>query len=167
MSFARRLYQEPLEPLGVLLLPRRLEEFELADHARELLAIPRVVAVEPSRRRTPRLLRDTLPWRHAKRLRFPGEPRALVLYHPAQYPLARALMARHREAELWYIAPEIAELDAERGYQPGELIEFDQLARGRARQTVGTGDGALRYRLRELEIISPRPFVPGARIHTR
>jgi hypothetical protein len=163
----RYLEQKSAEPLGILLLPCELEQFELAGHARELLAIPRVVAVEPPRRVTPRLLRDTLPGRQAKRLRFPGDPRVLVLYHPVQYPLARALMARHRDAELWYIGLDLSGFHDERGYTGDELAELDQLARGRARQTIGTADDALRYRLRELAIISPKPFVPGARIQTR
>lgn len=167
MSFARRMYQQPKEPLGILLLPSRLEEFELAAHARELLDIPRVVAIEPSKRRTPKWLRDSLPGRHARRLRFPGEPRVLVLYRPMQYPLARALMARHGGVELWYIGPELASLSDQPGYTRDELIEFDGLARERARQTIAPEDGALRYRLRELEIITVRPFVPGARVQTR
>jgi hypothetical protein len=43
---------------------------------------------------------------------LPGRPRALVVFHPAQYPLARALLAEHPEAELWY-----------GGEGPGELHE--------------------------------------------
>ena len=159
--------QAAAEPLGVLLLPCELEEFELADHARNLLAIDRVVAIEPPRRRTPRWLRDMLPARQAKRLRFPGEPRVLVLYHPSQYPLARALVARHARSELWYIGLDREQLGAQPGYEADELAELDQLARGRARQTISLGDDALRYRLRELEIISPKPFIPGARIQAR
>jgi hypothetical protein len=157
----------PAEPLGVLLLPCRVEEFELADHARDLLSIPRVVAVEPARRRTPRLLRDAVPARQAKRLRFPGYPRVVVLYHPVQYPLARSLVARYSESELWYIGRDAAQIGDEAGYTHDELAELDQLARARARQTISPGDGALHFRLRELEIISPRPFVPGARIQAR
>jgi hypothetical protein len=156
-----------LEPLGILLLPCQLEEFELADHARSLLAIDRVVAIEPPRRRTPRWMRDMLPARQARRLRFPGEPRLLVLYHPSQYPLARALVARYAESELWYIGLDREALPEQPGYQADELTELDQLARARARQTISPADDALRYRLRELEIISPKPFIPGARIQTR
>lgn len=163
----RYLEASAREPLGILLLPCELDEFELAEHARELLAIPRVVAIEPSRRRTPKWLRDTLPARQARRLRFPGDPRALVLYHPSQYPLARALVARYAESELWYVGPDRAKLSDQPGYDPDELIELDQLARDRARQTISPRDDALRYRLRELEIISARPFVPGARIQAR
>jgi len=155
------------EPLGVLLLPCELEEFELAEHARGLLAIDRVVAIEPPRRGTPRWLRDMLPARQAKRLRFPGDPRVLVLYHPSQYPLARALVARYTESELWYIGLDREQISELPGYEPDELMQLDQLARGRARQTISPGDDALRYRLRELEIISPRPWVPGARIQSR
>jgi hypothetical protein len=159
--------QRAVEPLGILLLPCRLEDFELADHARDLLSIPRVVAVEPPQRRPPRFLRHSLPARHARRLRFPGQPRVVVLYDPMQYPLARALLARHDAAELWYIGRDGVQSTDVPGCDHEELIELDQLARARARQTIGRGDDALRYRLRELEIISPRPFVPGARIQTR
>jgi hypothetical protein len=148
----------------VLLLPCRLEDFDLSDHARDLLSIPRVIALEASRRRAPRFLRDTAPTRQAKRLRFPGRPRVVVLYHPAQYPLARALVARYEGSELWYIGRDAGELRDEPGYGSEELTELDSLARTRARQTIGPGDGALRFRLRELEIISHRPFVPGVRI---
>jgi glycosyltransferase involved in cell wall biosynthesis len=35
-------------------------------------------------------------------MKLPGEPRAIVIFHPLQYPLARALIARHPDAELWY-----------------------------------------------------------------
>jgi hypothetical protein len=160
--------QTAAEPLGILLLPRRLEEFELApDHARDLLSIPRVVAVEPPGRSPPKFLRDSLPTRQARRLRFPGEPRVLVLYHPSQYLLARALLARHVESELWYVVRDGAELTEALGYKQDELLEMDQLARARARQTIGPEDDALRYRLRELEIISTRPFVPWGRVEGR
>jgi hypothetical protein len=162
------------EPLAVLLLPTKLEHFHLAEHARDLLAIPRVIALEPGRLRTPRFLREAAPLRAAKRLRFPGEPRVLVLYHPRQYPLARALCARHEQAELWYVRPGRRGL-AEQEERPGELIELDELACERAtparvlaqQSDPGELRERLRARLRELEIISPHPFVPGARIRTR
>ena len=60
------------EPLAVLLLPGRLEGLELEAHARDLLSIPRVVALEPSRLRPRRLLRDAALLRQGRRLRFPG-----------------------------------------------------------------------------------------------
>lgn len=156
---------EQPEPLAVLLLPAALEQFELADHARELLTIPRVIALEPSRHRTPRLLRDAVPLRQARRLRFPGRPRVLLLYHPEQYRLARALLARYDGAELWYVRgdlePDLAD----------ELREFDELACERAtpERTLSPEIGsalagsALRVHLQELGIISPYPFVPSAR----
>lgn len=164
-----------IEPLGVLLLPSRLEDFELADHARDLLAIPRVIALEPGRARTPSFLREALPVRTAKRLRLPGEPRALVLYHPRQYPLARALRVRYEQAELWYVRPGPVRLEVGGERERDELSELDQLACERAtpaRVLSQLADPSelrdpLRLRLRELEIISSRPFVPGARVRRR
>jgi len=133
------------EPIAVLLLESELEQLESGAHVRDLLTIPRVIALEPSRFRTPRLLRDAAPVRQAKRLRFPGEPRVIVLYHPVQYLLARALCARYAGAELDRLACERA--------TPLRIIDRD-----------GEADGQLRARLRELGIISQRPFVPWARI---
>ncbi|MGI8507430.1 MAG: hypothetical protein ACR2MK_11645 [Solirubrobacteraceae bacterium] len=157
------------EPLAVLLLPARLEGFELEDHARDLLSIPRVIALEPSRVRTPRFMREATTVRQAARLRFPGSLRLLVLYHPAQYPLARALCAHHEEAEFWYVPPVPAALEAADQAQSRELLAFDEFARERAEQTLavigdaGVEDAPLRLRLRELAVINPRPFVPGGR----
>ncbi|HTX33142.1 MAG TPA: hypothetical protein VMD09_17315 [Solirubrobacteraceae bacterium] len=157
------------EPLGLLLLPAALDRFALSGHARSLLAIPRVVALEPSRFRAPRWLRETIPARQVRRLRLPGEPRVIVLYDPAQYPLARGLCAGYEGAELWYLrgGVELAEDD--------DLANFDQLAQERAFETRSVGSAqalseaeqALRLRLTTLEIISHRPFVPGARVGSR
>jgi hypothetical protein len=159
----------PDEPLAVLLLPSELEQFDRDAHARDLLQIPRVIALEPPRRRTPRLLRDSVALRQAKRLRLPGQPRVIVLYHPAQYPLARALCATH-DAELWYARPDLSTLRGDRTYTEEDLLELDRLAVERG-TCDGPDDGLagepLRIRLRELEIISPRAFVPGARINYR
>lgn len=154
------------EPLGVLVLPSTLEEFELTEHARGLMAIPRVIALEPARFRTPPMLRDVAPARQAKRLRFPGEPRLLVLYHPRQYPLARALDMRYKQAELWYVAPDPEVLAADPDYAYDHLDDFDRLARERATEDRVLAhddeiDEVLQGRLRELEIISSRPFVPS------
>ncbi|HEY1704361.1 MAG TPA: hypothetical protein VGG75_32090 [Trebonia sp.] len=177
---------EEQEPLGVLLLPGKLEEIEIQAHARDLLSIPRVVALEPPRVRLPRFLRATPSPRQAKRLKFPGTVRLLVLYDPEQYPLARALLARHEDAELWYLPsaapsavggrspatgspPAGSTLDPAAGSADDLLSEFDDLARERATQVLTAGDdgsvddSALRDRLRELGIISPYAFVPGAR----
>jgi hypothetical protein len=152
------------ESLAVLLLPSKLEGFELEGHARELLSIPRVIALEPSRFRTPRLLRNAVGMRQARRLPFPGRPRMIVLYHPAQYPLARALLSHDQELELWYVPPDDASLSAST-----ELSDLDDLARAHATQIVvvrgGTEveDADLRERMRELDVINPRAFVPVAR----
>ena len=152
------------DSLAVLLLPATLEGFELEDHARALLSIPRVIALEPSRFPTPRFMRNAVGVRQARRLAFPGRPRMVVLYHPAQYPLARALLAHDDELELWYLPlvdePSLA--------ASGELREFDQLAREHATQIVAVGgaevpDADLRQRLVELDVINSRVFVPVAR----
>ena len=157
------------DSLAILLLPGKLEGIELEAHARDLLSIPRVIALEPSRVRPPRFLRDPISLRLARRLRFPGQPRLLLLYHPAQYPLARALCACHEGLELWYIAPgRPAPPLADQGHAR-EVLALDELARERARQVLsaseagGVDDAPLRERLRELDVINPRAFLPGAR----
>lgn len=163
------------EPLGLLLLPKRVEQFELGDHARGLLEIPRVVALEPGRMRTPNFMRDAAAMRQAKRLRLPGIPRLLVLYHPLQYPLARALGARYQGADLWYVRPDRHALRDESGHLREEVLDFDQLASERATRTVllGTEEvlaaqtASLRDRMTELGIISHKPFVPGGRVGER
>jgi hypothetical protein len=153
------------ESIAVLLLPSRLEGFELEAHARGLLSIPRVIALEPPRFRTPRFMRNAAGLRQARRLPFPGRPRMVVLYHPAQYPLARALLSHDDELELWYLPlVDDASLAAS-----AELSEFDQLARAHAAQTVAVGGGTevpdtdLLERMRELDVINPRAFLPVAR----
>jgi hypothetical protein len=155
------------DPLAVLLLPGRLEGFALEAHAHDLLSIPRVVALEPSRVRLPRFLSDAVSLRQARRLRFPGRPRLLVLYHPAQYPLARALCACHENLELWYIPPGRRALETGDQAHARELLVFDERARERARQVLTATEGGvdaapLRARLRELDVINPRAFIPGA-----
>jgi hypothetical protein len=160
------------EPLAVLLLPTRLEEFELSAHARDLLQIPRVVALEPPRVRTLGILADLVTSGNARRLRFPGEPRVLVLYDPQQYPLARALSARYQQAELWYARPDRSVLLATGERRLEEVLALDDSAAERASTVLVATAGAdprlenepLRRRLLELEVISPRPFVPGARV---
>ena len=152
------------DPLAILLLPGRLEDLAMEAHARDLLSIPRVVALEPSRVRPARSLRDAVSLRQARRLRFPGRPRLLLLYHPAQYPLARALCACHEDLELWYIPPGRTSLEpADR-----ELLALDELARERARQVLTATEGGvdtapLRERLRELDVINPHAFIPSPR----
>lgn len=156
------------DALAVLLLPARLEGFAREGHARGLLSVPRVVALEPSRLRPPGFLRDALCERQARRLRFPGQLRLLVLYHPAQYPLARALRGRYQDLELWYIPPEPGDLAAAGGALAREMATLHEMARERAtRVLAATGDQvddeSLRVRLRELGVINPRAFLPGSR----
>lgn len=160
------------DALAVLLLPGRLEGLAREGHARDLLSIPRVVALEPSRMRPPALLRDALCQRQARRLRFPGRLRLVVLYHPAQYPLARALCAHYGDLELWYIPPEPESLGAADEAHKRELLALDELARERATQVLVASehyvdDGSLRARLRELGVINPRAFLPGTRSQWR
>ena len=98
------------EPPGlcVLLLPRALEQFILRDQAEDLLTGPGVVAVEPARvpygayLRLPASVADGVAATQARRLKLPGVPRAIVIFHPLQYPLARGLIVQHPDAELWY-----------------------------------------------------------------
>jgi hypothetical protein len=169
----RRGEDPPNESLGILLLPSELEAFELEAHARDLLSIPRVIALEPSRLRAPRFLQNAASLRQGRRLRFPGRPRLLVLYHPAQYPLARALLTNYEELELWYIPPAGEALDAASENEKGDLLEFDELARGHAAQTLSVvgqaevDDTALRQRLGDLDVINPRAFVPGVQSRRR
>jgi len=147
--------------LAVLLLPGPLEGFAREQHARGLLSIPRVVALEASRRRPPGFFRDAACQRQAQRLRFPGRPRLLVLYYPAQYPLARALCARYQDLELCYLPP------GREARQSADDVSFDALARERAALVLEASAGdaddePLRARLRELGVINPRAFLPGA-----
>lgn len=152
--------------LAALLLPGPLEGFARERHARNLLSIPRVVAVEPARWRPGGLLRDVVSQRQARRLRFPGRLGLLVLYHPAQYPLAQALRARYQDLELWYLPPRQETLEAT------DDAAVDALARERATQVLTASaadvdDQPLRARLRELGVINPHAFLPGTRSQWR
>ncbi|HEY4280437.1 MAG TPA: hypothetical protein VGM91_19600 [Conexibacter sp.] len=95
------------DPLALLLLPVPLDQFAHADHARDLLRAPRVLALEPPRMPSRRLAR--LPAsvglgvgvRQARRLKLPGHVRVILLYDAAQLPLAQGLRLRFQDAELW------------------------------------------------------------------
>ena len=95
-------------PLCVLLLPRELEQFILRDQAEDLLTAPGVVAIEPARvpygayLRVPAPVADGLAATQARRLKLRGRPAAVVIFHPLQYPMARALISEHPDCELWY-----------------------------------------------------------------
>src|SRR3954469_11862580 len=96
------------KPLALLLLPRTLEEFILRDQAEDLLRAPGVVAVEaPKVRygvlgRLPDWLSSSLALSQARRLKLPGPGKGGAIFPPFQYPLARALLDRHKGSELWY-----------------------------------------------------------------
>jgi hypothetical protein len=160
------------EPLALLLLPSKLEDFRFAAHARDLLEIPRAVALEPPRMRQSGTLAEMLAARYARRVRLPGEARVIVLYHPRQGPLARALLAT-RDAELWYARPDRQMLEQSTPRHREELMALDDRAAERATEILlisRDGDPReqnlpLRRRLIELGVISAKPFVPGARIN--
>ena len=125
-------------PLCVLLLPVALEAFELRERAEDLLTAPGVVAVDPPRlsytatRRLGEAVADGLAGVQARRMRLPGFPRVLVVFDALQYPLARALIALHPDAELWY------------GPAPDASGPLHDLAAERAALRVERGDGPAR-----------------------
>jgi hypothetical protein len=98
------------DPRALLLLPRPLEGFILADQARDLLRADGVSAADPPAvpygavARLPRRLRDRVARVTARRLlrTLPGDLRAVAIFHPVQWPLAQALLAERPQAELWY-----------------------------------------------------------------
>lgn len=106
------------------MLPGVLEELEFAERGRDLLRAPGVVAIEPARWR-PRgeIAAANLSRRLSKRL--PGRTRVVIVLHPGEYLLGRALVARGEDAELWY-GPE------QERYEGRRLAELDALARRRA-----------------------------------
>lgn len=138
------------QPLLVLLLPERLERYALEAEARELLAAPGAVAVDPARLpvgRLPPALAAGLAVGQAKRMRLPGRIAAVAIVHPLQFYLAGALLTRHPGAELWYGAPDL---------EPGQFEQLHAAAAGRAalRFSAATGLelGRLRARMAELGI---------------
>jgi len=98
------------DPRALLLLPRPLEGFILADQARDLLRADGVLAADPPRipygavARLPAPLRERLARGTARRLlrTLHGDLRAVAIFHPVQWPLARALLQARPAAELWY-----------------------------------------------------------------
>jgi hypothetical protein len=98
-------------PVCVLLLPRPAAAYA---PGAALLRAPGAVAVEPpplsyaAQGRVPGALADRIAAAQARRLALPGEPRAVVAFEALQYPLARALLALHDGAELWYGGAEAA-----------------------------------------------------------
>ena len=113
-----------------MLLPTRLERFHLRRDAEALLQAPGVVAVDPSRLplgKLPETLAAGLAIGQAKRMRLPGRPTALAIFHPVQFFLAGALLALHERAELWYGRPAL---------ELGEHAELDATAAARAALTA-------------------------------
>jgi hypothetical protein len=104
----RRRAEVPDRRLLVVLLPGRLEASGVRERAEDLLGAPGAVAVEPAAigygatARLPELMRERIAAGQARRMSLPGHPCAIVVFDAAQYPLARALLAEHPEAELWY-----------------------------------------------------------------
>ncbi|MDQ6779244.1 MAG: hypothetical protein M3071_24140 [Actinomycetota bacterium] len=125
------------DPLAVLLLPQRLEEFPLADHARDLLRVRRVIALEPPRvswgrlARLPEALALRTGMRQAKRLKLPGAARVAILYDPLQTMLGLGLLARYPDAELWYVRASEESPEAEPKLAQ-RIADLDALARRRA-----------------------------------
>jgi hypothetical protein len=95
---------------ALLLLPRPLEGFILEDQVRDLARAPAVVVAAPPRVRYGAVLR--VPEAVAARVAavvarrllrgVRGELRAVVIFHPVQWPVARALLALAPGAELFY-----------------------------------------------------------------
>jgi glycosyltransferase involved in cell wall biosynthesis len=148
--------------LCVLLLPRELEQFILRDQAEDLLTGPGVIAVEPARipygayLRMPEAVGDGLAASQARRMRLPGIPRAVVIFHPLQYPLARGLLVAHPGCELWYWRWDRYEVAYDASPRQRERLEDLHLAASaRAALTVVVSDA-----LREEE--APSVLVPLA-----
>lgn len=97
-------------PLCLLLLPRPLEGFILRDQARDLLRAQGVAAADPPRvpygalGRLPQPFAARIAAGQARRLLrgLRGKPRAVAIFHPFQFPLARAILAAVGDCELWY-----------------------------------------------------------------
>ena len=119
----------PDRGLCVLLLP--LAASACDERVQDLLAAPGTVAVEPAAigygatSRLPSLMRERIAAGQARRMTLPGHPRAIVVFAAAQYSLARALLAEHPEAELWY------------GGHDGEPGDLHEAAAARARLRFG------------------------------
>ena len=124
----------PDRGLCVLLLPAKLEASPVRERAEDLLGAPGRRRRRAGRDRLRRdvagcrgCVRERIAAGQARRMALPGHPRAIVVFDAAQYPLARALLAEHPEAELWY-----------GGGGGGELHEA---ARGRAALRFGDEPG--------------------------
>lgn len=104
---------DSLRPRCLLLLPRPLEQFILRAQAEDLLRADGVTAIDPPRipygavARMPEALGARVARAQARallrRLRAAGERAvAVVIFHPVQMPLARAILDLAEGCELWY-----------------------------------------------------------------
>jgi hypothetical protein len=137
----RKRADAPATPLAVLLLPARLERSPQRERIEALLQCPGAIAVEPPAvgyGARAGLLRQRIAAGQARRMSLPGQPRAIVVFDERQYPLARALLAEHPEAELWYS-----------GTSGGELHEAAE-ARAALRFDAEGGDAPVREQNRPL-----------------
>ncbi len=133
-------------PLVVLLLPERLEAFEPRALTDDLLQATGVVAVDPPRTsyralaRIPDAFGVSIAYKQARRLlrHLRGEPRAVAIFHPGQYPLARGLLAQLPECELWYGRVSRPEATVPEGPARRRLEELHALASKRANLTFVT-----------------------------
>ena len=148
------------DALALLLLPRPLEGFILRDQARDLLRADGVVAADPpavpygTTLRLPEAVAHLVARGTARRLlralRRHGSPRALVIFHPVQWPLARAMLelgAGGEGIELWYWCWDRFDhaYDASAA-QRGRLARYHEAAASRAALTI-----AASVRLEQLE----------------
>lgn len=125
-------------PLGVLLLPQMLERFSLRERAEDLLSAPGVVAVDPARvsyrtlARLPDPIVSGLAAGQARRMTFRGIPRVVVIFHPLQYPLARAIFSSYPDAQLWYGEPPVELEESPPPRLARRVAELDHMASMRA-----------------------------------
>jgi hypothetical protein len=95
-------------PIALLLLPRTVDSFILYDQGQDLLRSQGVVAIEAPTisygvlGRLPDAVARFVAAGQVQRLRPPGDPVAAMIFHPFQYPLARAVRRRWPRCELWY-----------------------------------------------------------------
>ncbi len=94
----------------LVLLPEPLERFAHRTLAEELLAAEVAVVADPPRTsyrrqaRLPDAIGVSVAHKQARRLRkrLRDAPRVVVIFEPAQYPLARGLLQIFPACELWY-----------------------------------------------------------------
>ena len=132
-----------LRPLCLLLLPRPLEGFILRDQAEDLLRAEGVVAVDPPRvpygalgapapGRSATSLANGVAKRLIKALRRNGDrPKVIVIFHPVQVLLARAILAR--DPRLRALVRPLGPLRARLRRRPAPARAPERAARGGGR----------------------------------